>query len=111
MVAAVDAARADRDTLGGLLEVRAFGAPPGLGSHTEPRLRLDARLAGAALWIQAMKGVEIGDGLRQRARSAAPRCTTSCSSTTSAATTARRTAPAASRVACRTARRSWCGSR
>ena len=68
MIAAVDAARADRDTLGGLLEVRAFGVPPGLGSHTEPRLRLDARLAGAALSIQAMKGVEIGDGFANRSR-------------------------------------------
>ena len=62
MVAAIDAAKEDRDTLGGLIEVRVFGAPPGLGSHTEPRLRLDARLAGAALGIQAMKAVEIGDG-------------------------------------------------
>jgi chorismate synthase len=62
MVEAIDAARADRDTLGGLLEVRVFGAPPGLGSYTEPRLRLDARLAAAALGIQAMKGVEIGEG-------------------------------------------------
>ncbi len=68
MIAAVDAARADRDTLGGLLEVRAFGVPPGLGSHTEPRLRLDARLAGAAVSIQAMKGVEIGDGFANRSR-------------------------------------------
>ena len=62
MVAAIDAARNDRDTLGGLIEVRAFGVPPGLGSHTEPWLRLDARLAAAALGVQAMKGVEIGDG-------------------------------------------------
>jgi chorismate synthase len=62
MIEAIDAARAERDTLGGLIEVRAFGAPPGLGSYTEPRLRLDARLAAAALGIQAMKGVEIGAG-------------------------------------------------
>ncbi len=62
MIEAIDAARVDRDTLGGLLEVRVFGAPPGLGSYTEPRLRLDARLAAAALGIQAMKGVEIGEG-------------------------------------------------
>jgi chorismate synthase len=62
MVAEIDAAKADRDTLGGVVEVRAFGCPPGLGSYTEPRLRLDARLAAAALGIQAMKGVEIGDG-------------------------------------------------
>jgi chorismate synthase len=62
MLAAIDAAAGDRDTLGGVVEIRAFGCPPGLGSHTEPRLRLDARLAAAALGIQAMKGVEIGDG-------------------------------------------------
>jgi chorismate synthase len=62
MLAAIDAAAADRDTLGGIVEIRAFGCPPGLGSHTEPRLRLDARLAAAAVGIQAMKGVEIGDG-------------------------------------------------
>ena len=62
MVVEIDAAKADRDTLGGVVEVRIFGCPPGLGSHTEPRLRLDARLAAAAIAIQAMKGVEIGDG-------------------------------------------------
>jgi chorismate synthase len=62
MIEAIDAARGDRDTLGGLVEVRVFGAPPGLGSYTEPRLRLDARLAAAALGIQAMKGVEVGAG-------------------------------------------------
>ena len=61
MLAAIDKAAADRDTLGGIIEIRAFGCPPGLGSHTEPRLRLDARLAAAAVGIQAMKGVEIGD--------------------------------------------------
>jgi chorismate synthase len=68
MVEAIDAARVDRDTLGGLLEVRVFGAPPGLGSYTEPRLRLDARLAAAALGIQAMKGVEIGAGFANASR-------------------------------------------
>jgi chorismate synthase len=68
MIEAIDAARVDRDTLGGLLEVRVFGAPPGLGSYTEPRLRLDARLAAAALGIQAMKGVEIGSGFANASR-------------------------------------------
>ena len=61
MLAAIDAEAAGRDTLGGVIEIRAFGCPPGLGSHTEPRLRLDARLAAAAVGIQAMKGVEIGE--------------------------------------------------
>ncbi len=57
-----DAARADRDTLGGVVEVTAEGAPPGLGSYAEKETRLDARLAAALMGIQAVKGVEIGDG-------------------------------------------------
>jgi chorismate synthase len=68
MLAAIDAAKRDQDTLGGIVEVRIFGCPPGLGSHTEPRLRLDARLGAAALAIQAMKGVEIGDGFANASR-------------------------------------------
>jgi chorismate synthase len=60
--ATVDAARADRDTLGGIVEVRARGVPPGLGSYASKDARLDARLAAAAMGIQAVKGVEIGDG-------------------------------------------------
>jgi chorismate synthase len=60
--AAVDAARADRDTLGGIVEVRALGVPPGLGSYASKEHRLDARLAAALMGIQAVKGVEIGDG-------------------------------------------------
>jgi chorismate synthase len=60
--AAVDAARHDRDTLGGRVEVRARGVPPGLGSYARREDRLDARLAGAVMGIQAVKGVEIGDG-------------------------------------------------
>ena len=60
--AAIDAARADRDTLGGLVEVRATGVFPGLGSYATREDRLDARLAAALMGIQAVKGVEIGDG-------------------------------------------------
>ena len=60
--AAVDAARADRDTLGGVVEVRAANVPPGLGSYARKEDRLDARLAAALMGIQAVKGVEIGDG-------------------------------------------------
>jgi chorismate synthase len=60
--AAVDAARKDRDTLGGIVEVRARGVPPGLGSYARKEDRLDARLAAALMGIQAVKGVEIGDG-------------------------------------------------
>lgn len=61
--AATDAARTDRDTLGGVVEVVARGVPPGLGSYAEKRDRLDARLAAALMGIQAVKGVEIGDGI------------------------------------------------
>ena len=60
--AAIDGARADRDTLGGVVEVRADGVPPGLGSYATREERLDARLASAVMGIQAVKGVEIGDG-------------------------------------------------
>lgn len=59
---AIDAARGERDTVGGLVEVRATGIPPGLGSYATKEDRLDARLAAALMGIQAVKGVEIGDG-------------------------------------------------
>ena len=62
MRAAVDAARAERDTLGGVVEVRARGVPPGLGSYATKEERLDARLAATLVGTQAVKGVEIGDG-------------------------------------------------
>ncbi|TMK61603.1 MAG: chorismate synthase [Actinobacteria bacterium] len=60
--AEIDAARAERDTLGGVVEVRARAVPPGLGSYASKETRLDARLAAALMGIQAVKGVEIGDG-------------------------------------------------
>jgi chorismate synthase len=60
--AAVGEARQDRDTLGGRVEVRARGVPPGLGSYARREDRLDGRLAAAVTGIQAVKGVEIGDG-------------------------------------------------
>ena len=62
MVTEVDRAHADGDTLGGVVEVVGYGLPPGLGSHVHWDRRLDARLAGALMGIQAIKGVEIGDG-------------------------------------------------
>jgi chorismate synthase len=62
MVAEVDAARKDGDTLGGVVEVLAYGLPPGLGSHVQWDRRLDARLAGALMSVQAIKGVAFGDG-------------------------------------------------
>ena len=62
--ARVDEARAARDTVGGVVEVRARGVPPGLGSYASKDCRLDARLAAAVMGIQAVKGVEIGEGFR-----------------------------------------------
>jgi chorismate synthase len=62
MVAEVDAARKDGDTLGGVVEVLVYGLPPGLGSFTQWDRKLDARLTGALASIQAIKGVEVGDG-------------------------------------------------
>jgi chorismate synthase len=65
MVAEVDAAKKDADTLGGIVEVLAYGVPPGLGSHVQWDRRLDARIAAALCSIQAIKGVEIGDSFTQ----------------------------------------------
>jgi chorismate synthase len=62
MVAAIDDCRKAGDTLGGVVEVLAYGVPPGLGSHVHWDRRLDARLAGALMGVQAIKGVEVGDG-------------------------------------------------
>ena len=97
--AAIDAARADRDTLGGVVEVRATGVLPGLGSYATREERLDARLGAALLGIQAVKGV--GDGFalaRERGSDAHDEIEPGCG--------AARTAPAASRRASRTGRRS-----
>ncbi|HLQ81826.1 MAG TPA: chorismate synthase [Brachybacterium sp.] len=68
MVEEVDAAKSDGDTLGGVVEVLAYGAPVGLGSHIQWDRRLDGRLAQAIMSIQAMKGVEIGDGFTTAGR-------------------------------------------
>jgi len=62
MVDRIDQAHKDGDTLGGVVEVVVHGLPPGLGSHVHWDRRLDARLAGALMGIQAIKGVEVGDG-------------------------------------------------
>jgi chorismate synthase len=69
----IDEARAERDTVGGVVEVRAHGVPPGLGSYASKEERLDARLAAALMGIQAVKGVEVGAGfeLAERRGSAA----------------------------------------
>ena len=68
MVAEIDAAKKAGDTLGGVVEVIATGVPVGLGTHVSAERRLDARLAAAVMSIQAVKGVEIGDGFAQAAR-------------------------------------------
>lgn len=62
MVAEIEAVKEAGDTVGGVIEVIAYGLPPGLGSHVHWDRRLDARLAAALMGVQAMKGVEIGDG-------------------------------------------------
>lgn len=62
MIEAIDAARAERDTLGGVFEVLAFGVPIGIGSHVQHDRRLDGMLASALMSIPAIKGVEVGDG-------------------------------------------------
>jgi chorismate synthase len=62
MVAEVDAAHKDGDTLGGVVEVLAYGLPPGLGSYVQWDRKLDSQLASALMSIQAIKGVEVGDG-------------------------------------------------
>jgi chorismate synthase len=68
MVAEVDEARKDGDTLGGVVEVLAYGLPPGLGSHTQWDRKLDARLAAALMSVQAIKGVAFGDGFTTAGR-------------------------------------------
>jgi chorismate synthase len=62
MIAEIDAAKVDADTLGGVVEVVVYGLPPGLGSYVHWDRRLDGRLAGALMGIQAIKGVEFGIG-------------------------------------------------
>ena len=68
MITEIENAHRDGDTLGGVVEVLAFNMPPGLGSHVHWDRRLDAKLAGAVMGIQAIKGVEIGDGFRTASR-------------------------------------------
>src|SRR5699024_11099166 len=68
MIAEIDDAKKAGDTLGGVVEVLAYGLPPGLGSYVHSDRRLDARLAGALMGIQAIKGVEVGDGFRTATR-------------------------------------------
>jgi len=64
----VEAAHKDGDTLGGVVEVVVYGLPPGLGSYVHHDRRIDAKLAGALMGIQAIKGVEVGDGFPTASR-------------------------------------------
>jgi chorismate synthase len=68
MITEIENAHRDGDTLGGVVEVLAFNMPPGLGSHVHWDRRLDSKLAGAVMGIQAIKGVEIGDGFQTATR-------------------------------------------
>jgi chorismate synthase len=68
MVEEIDRARRERDTLGGVFEVLAYGCPPGLGSYVQFDRKLDARLALGVMSIQSVKGVEIGDGFASAER-------------------------------------------
>ncbi|GLW11853.1 chorismate synthase [Microtetraspora sp. NBRC 13810] len=68
MVAEIETARKEGDTLGGVVEVVAYGLPPGLGSYVHWDRRLDSRLAGALMGIQAIKGVAVGDGFETARR-------------------------------------------
>lgn len=68
MVAEIEAAHKDGDTLGGIVEVLAYNLPPGLGSHVHWDRRLDSQLAAALMGIQAIKGVEVGDGFETTRR-------------------------------------------
>ena len=68
MMERIDEAKASADTLGGVIEVIAYGVPAGLGTYVESDRRLDAALAGALMGIQAIKGVEIGDGFKEADR-------------------------------------------
>ncbi|WP_421788655.1 chorismate synthase [Gardnerella sp. DNF01189] len=68
MMARIDEAKANADTLGGVVEVLAYGMPAGVGTYVESDRRLDAALASAIMGIQAIKGVEIGDGFAEADR-------------------------------------------
>jgi chorismate synthase len=68
MIAEIEDCKKAGDTLGGVVEVLAYGVPPGLGSHVHWDRRIDAKLAAALMGIQAIKGVEVGDGFRTAAR-------------------------------------------
>ena len=100
MVAEIEAAAKEGDSLGGIVEVLGYGVPVGLGSHVHWDRKLDALLAQAVMSIQAVKGVEIGDGFEVAARRArGPTIRSSGTPATTAATGASPRWPAAPRAA------------
>ena len=110
MIAEIKAAAKDGDSLGGVVEVLAYGVPVGLGSHVHWDRKLDALLAQALMSIQAVKAVEIGDGFEVAGRRGSEAHDAILGRRGTRATCARPTGPAASRAACRPARSSWPGS-
>ena len=100
MVAEIKAAAKDGDSLGGVVEVLAYGVPVGLGSHVHWDRKLDALLAQALMSIQAVKGVEIGDGFEVAGRRGSEAHDPIAWDAATAPTAASRRWPAASRAAC-----------
>ena len=113
MVAEIKAAAKDGDSLGGIVEVLAYGVPVGLGSHVHWDRKLDALLAQALMSIQAVKGVEIGDGFEVAGRRGSEAHDPIALGRRRAARYRREShaAPAASRAACPPASCSWPGWR
>ena len=109
MVAEVEAAKKDGDTLGGVVEVVAYGVPPGLGSHVHWDRRLDAQLAAGLMGIQAIKGVEVGDGFTTARRRGSQAHDEMWRDDRRCHTAPLWDGPAGPRAACRPARCSACG--
>ena len=98
MIDEVKAAAKDGDSLGGVVEVLGYGIPIGLGSHVHWDRKIDAALAQAVMSIQAVKGVELGDGFEAPAVVAAQHTTPSCGTTRPASIAARQRWPVAPRA-------------
>ena len=112
MIAEIKAAAKDGDSLGGVVEVLGYGVPVGLGSHVHWDRKLDALLAQAVMSIQAVKGVEIGDGFEVAGRRGSEaHDPIALGRRRRRATAASRRWPAASRAACPPASCSWSGRR
>ena len=104
MIAEIDKAKRNGDTVGGIFEIVARGVPPGLGSFGQWDRKLDGRLAQALMSIHAVKAVSVGEGFSAGAGLAEPASTTRSCTTTRAACIVRAIAPEGSRAESRTAR-------